>query len=421
MAIQTFKCPNCGSELKMDDNLEKGFCMYCESAIQIKEDVTKIRIEHSGKIEIDDSKKIANFHALADRAFEAHNYEECYKYCCNALECDISNIHLIFRKGLCAAYMSQERVNELLQAIQETTEIINNTSNKEIIDAYVHVIFSELLEYINLSYTVSCKQVRGFKYPDLESAENAFNIIAKLMLLCSYCVRLITDEMMSADPAFEKDVKICLEIGIELCEIGLLPLKYFDGYKLVKKGDNYVTKEVYQMAKSPFADKHKQYLDVFKDMYNNLPSTKKALMEYNDQIEILQKDIDAYTNNLKKYFKENPAIEKEYKKTAAPYFILMFASFALIGMIGVALSTKFPQSDADMINMIMSLCAVGSVVVFLVLAMIRSTALAKNRDRIISEFPAELIELKNIHDQSKDKLRAIKREKAKFEKMNVKK
>ena len=52
MALQTFKCPNCNGELQMDDGLEKGYCMYCGSTIHVKEEVAKIKIELSGKVEM---------------------------------------------------------------------------------------------------------------------------------------------------------------------------------------------------------------------------------------------------------------------------------------------------------------------------------------------------------------------------------
>ncbi len=146
MAIHTIKCPNCNGEVQMDDDFEKGFCMYCGSAIQIQDEVAKIKVIHSGKVEIDDSKKLANSIELADRAFDGGNYEECYSYCCAALECDVSNAHITFRKGLCAAHLSNSRVNELEQALATATTLIKENSRNVHSDLFK--VFCDLFAYI---------------------------------------------------------------------------------------------------------------------------------------------------------------------------------------------------------------------------------------------------------------------------------
>lgn len=414
MAIQNLKCPNCGGELQLDDNLEKGFCMYCGGAIQIKEEVAKIKVEHSGKIEIDDTKKLANSLALSDRAFEAGNYEECYNYCCIALECDINNAHSTFRKGLCAAYMSLTRANELEQALKTAIDIISNTSDDA--DNDIYVIFSEMFEYIKSTYVLNCNRERGFKYPNFAAVNNNFSIIAVLTGLCAQCSELISDEMMQAHPTFENDKRVCLEQGIELCEQGVSSLKYFAGYKQVKKGNGYVQQEVYETAKSPYIDMQKSCLSKFKDDFNNLPTTRKALMEFNGEIENLQKDIDAFTNKLEDYFAENPEIGKEYKKSALPFIIPTGIVFALIAVAGGALSNAVPNTIFGLIMALLS-C---SFVVLAVLSIIRLVTYSKNRKRILSELPSELTCLKNVHDQSKIKLHSVKQAKASFEKKNVK-
>ena len=413
MAIQNLKCPNCGGEVQLDDNLEKGFCMYCGGAIQIKEEVAKIKVEHSGKIEIDDSKKLANSLALADRAFEAGNYEECYNYCCNVLECDINNAQIIFRKGLCAAYISLTRTNELGQAVKTAIDIIKNTSDN--VDNDVYVIFSELLKYIKSAYSLNCNRAKGFSYPDLIAANNTFTVVSILTELCGQCSDLISEDMMSTHPTYESDKRVCLELGLDLCKIGVSSLKYFDGYRQVKKGDRYVNEEVYKKAKSPYIDMQRSYMDKFKDAFNNLPTTRKALMEYNGEIENLQKDIDAFNNKLEEYFKANPEIEKEYKKRALPFVIGTGASFFLI----IFLAATITNTDSGIFGFMMFL-STSSFLTLGVLSIVKAIKYSKNRKKILNELPAELACLKNVHDQSKIKLQSVTQAKAAFEKKNVK-
>lgn len=415
MAIQNIKCPTCGGEVQMDDNLEKGFCMYCGGAIHIKEEVAKIKVEHSGKIEIDDSKKLNNSIALADRAFASGNYDECYGYCCSALECDINNAHITFRKGLCAAYLSLSRASELEQAVTTATEIIRNSSDD--IDRDTFVIFSELLEYIKSTYALNCNRSKGFTYPNFAAANNTFSIVATLSALCVLCAELISDEMMNAHPTFEAEKKVCLEQGIELCELGVSSLKYFAGYRQVKKGNSYVQQEVYETAKSPFMDMQKGYLTKFKNDFNNLPTTKKALMEYDSEIESLQKDIDAFTQKLDEYFVANPELGKEYKKSALPFIIPTGVVFASISVAGATLANNVSTTVFGLIMSLLSFAFVGLAV----LSIVRLVTYSKNRKRILNELPSDLACLRTVHDQSKVKLQSVKQTKAAFVKKNVKK
>lgn len=414
MAIQNIKCPNCGGEVQMDDNLEKGFCMYCGGAIHIKEEVAKIKVEHSGKIEIDDSKKLANSIELADRAFNSGNYEESYNYCCTALECDINNFHTTFRKGLCAAYLSIARTNELEQALKTAIDIINKTS--EDIDGDTYSLFSELLEYIHSTYMLNCNRSRGFNYPNVAAANNTFSIVANLTRLCALCSDLISTDMMNAHPTFENDKKLCLEQGLELCDVGVSSLRYFAGYCQVKKGKNYVRQEVYETVKSPFFDMQKSYQTKFKNDFNNLPTTKKALMEYDDEIAKLQKDIDAFNNKLEEYLDQNPTISKEYRKKIWP-FIVMAALFIPSSFVGVS---EFPTASG-VLDIIPILLTMGVGLSLGVLALVKISGILKGRKKILNELPSDLACLRNIHDQSKIKLQSVKQTKAAFVKKNVKK
>ena len=415
MAIQNIKCPNCGGEVQMDDNLEKGYCMYCGGAIHIKEEVAKIKIEHSGKIEIDDSKKLANSIELADRAFDSGNYEESYNYCCTALECDINNSHTTFRKGLCAAYLSIARTNELEQALKTAIDIINKTSDDIAGDTYT--IFSELLEYIRSTYVLNCNRSRGFNYPNVAAANNTFSIVANLTRLCALCSDLISIDMMNSHLTFENDKKICLEQGLELCEVGVSSLRYFAGYRQVKKGKTYVRQEVYESVKSPFFDMQKSYQAKFKNDFNNLPTTKKALMEYDDEIAKLQKDIDTFNNKLEEYFVANPEKGAEYKKSAKPFVIAAIASFVLVGVIGGSVSSVV----SDTLFGLMIFLSASAFWAFTIIAIVRAIKYSKIRKKILSELPADLTCLRNVHDQSKIKLQSVKQTKAAFVKKNVKK
>ena len=53
MALVNLKCPNCCGSIQMDNNVDKGFCMYCGSLFFVKEEVQRIQVQHYGSVVID--------------------------------------------------------------------------------------------------------------------------------------------------------------------------------------------------------------------------------------------------------------------------------------------------------------------------------------------------------------------------------
>ena len=421
MAIQNIKCPNCGGEVQMEDSLEKGFCMYCGGVIHIKEEITKIQIEHSGKIEytgkveIDDSKKLANALELADRAFNSGNYPECYSYCCVALECDINNAQAIFRKGLCAAYISFSRINELEQSTKTAIEIINKTSNN--VDLDIYSIFSQLFRYIRSMYDLNCNRPRGYTYPNYAAANNAFSMVIGLTNLSSACSDLISNKMIAEHPTFENDKKNCLELGLQLCTLGLSSFKYVKGYEQEKDGDTYVQKEVYDNLKSPFHDVQKRYEAKLKFDFNNLPTTQKALMEYDQRIGKLQNDIDAFNKKLEQYFAANPEKGEQYKKKSWPFIVAAGADFSLLVFLGILLGASEADALFALVVVLLTLGFIALVILFFVKLIVNFI----KRKNILNALPPELASLKNINDINKKELEKTKNAKADFMRKNTKK
>lgn len=364
MAIHSLQCPNCLGQIQLNDNRETGYCTYCGSAIQIKDYIEKIRIEHV----VDDSKKLNNSITLANRAFNAGNYEESYNYSCAALECDPNNAHITLRKGLSAAYLSFSRIAELETSIEIAKGIIGRTSKNP--DADLHSSFTDILNFIKVTYVMDCDRPKDFTYPDMVTASNTFQVLIALSRLCKTCSLLISDDMIEANPAYEDDKKECLQQGLTLCKLGTTSFKYLSGYETVKKGDSYIQEPEYKKYSSPYLDAQKQYFNDFKEAFNNLPSTRKALAEYDGEIERLQGIIDNYTVRFNEYLQANPDIAKAYKRSPINFFRRLFNK-------------------------------------------------TKTRKQILSELPSELNSLRDLHDLSKAQLRSVKQAKSAFVKQNV--
>lgn len=86
MKLVTAMCPNCGAKLELDENMEKGFCMYCGSHIIVDDAVQKYKIELSGKVSVegiltadDLAKNGETLLGLENFAQAAETYEEMTK------------------------------------------------------------------------------------------------------------------------------------------------------------------------------------------------------------------------------------------------------------------------------------------------------------------------------------------------------
>ena len=52
MAFISGRCPNCSGEIHLDDSKDKGFCLHCGSPVQVQEAVARLKVEHSGSVQL---------------------------------------------------------------------------------------------------------------------------------------------------------------------------------------------------------------------------------------------------------------------------------------------------------------------------------------------------------------------------------
>ena len=53
MKLTPAKCPSCGANIEVNENLEKTICQYCGTMVLIEEAIEKYKIEISGKVEVE--------------------------------------------------------------------------------------------------------------------------------------------------------------------------------------------------------------------------------------------------------------------------------------------------------------------------------------------------------------------------------
>lgn len=132
MAIVSIRCPNCRGTLELDGSREFGFCIYCGTQVQIQDE--KARVEVSGSVKLDESDKYHNCLTLANRAFEAQNMPEAYKYYTKALEINQNDYFPVFRKGLCAGYLSGDfglRGEEVVSGVSTAFGMVTDLNSRK--------------------------------------------------------------------------------------------------------------------------------------------------------------------------------------------------------------------------------------------------------------------------------------------------
>ncbi len=53
MKLSPAKCPNCGANIEVNENLEKAICQYCGTIVLIQDAIAKYKVELSGKVEVE--------------------------------------------------------------------------------------------------------------------------------------------------------------------------------------------------------------------------------------------------------------------------------------------------------------------------------------------------------------------------------
>lgn len=131
MAIVSINCPNCNGALELDDSKEFGFCMFCGTQVRVQDE--KTRIEVSGSVTFDETEKYNNFLNLAAQAYTAENMDEAYHYYTKALEIKQSDYLPVFRKALCAGYLSTDsgmRMEEVVSGISRAFDMMSDDATK---------------------------------------------------------------------------------------------------------------------------------------------------------------------------------------------------------------------------------------------------------------------------------------------------
>ena len=100
------KCPNCGGNIKFDDSLIKGFCMYCGTEI--------INESNNQSIKIDRTDDVINYLKLVKLMAEEHNWLEMNQYIDKIIEINMDISDIWYAKAI-INYDNQQAYNRCIE------------------------------------------------------------------------------------------------------------------------------------------------------------------------------------------------------------------------------------------------------------------------------------------------------------------
>lgn len=316
MAIHTLVCPQCGASLNIDEKSNKDIvcCDYCQAKIRIRE---KIEIRHV----IDNSEQTKNSITLADRAYEAGNFQEARMYYSKALESTPNDVKALYRKGICCIYDTETSgFKEFESYCMIASEEINILEDENAADRLRYEMDSELKDIFDVSlelYAPYKKKYNGKEECICKEAE--WDMLLDLTYYILKVVRTedIIDEMtLNMIHFIDKTFKPTLVYRTQVRN---------DEGKLVYVNSNY-------KIKKSFIGKVDKYRKLYANVYNNLPSRLEKTNLLADKLEIAKKELEEAKKALKLYkkdadfsggikglfkssqYKENPNYEKFLKE-----------------------------------------------------------------------------------------------------------
>lgn len=327
MGLVALKCPGCGGEIQLDDSKESGFCMHCGSKLMVQDEIQ--RIEISGKVKLDHSETLANCLKLANEAYEAHNYSEAYNYYTKVLEIKSDEYKAVYRKALCAGYLSSgqsPRADEIVNGFKKALNIIGDDAET------ISCMLAELLSFAIGFFPANRIHNAGYLFENLPSCE-----IYILSLVNSI---ILVDRINSLVPAeSEAHKKPLLSHLILLCD-GIIKnrlFRYNDGVQYDKKGKAYPKYSTYNIN----ADIRNNVVAIRKEAvnsFNSLGSVQAGIRTIQNDINNYNGDIAKHNARINEIWKANPNAHKEYKTAALLLvFGIICCAVIILAPIGIML------------------------------------------------------------------------------------
>ena len=172
MKLISIKCPNCGGNLKLENNKKVINCIYCKTQIFVEDENDNLK-----KLE---NERINNYLELASRFFDDKEYEEAYIKYDQVLTLNPNNYEAIFKRGLCITLTSNYLNFEVDSSLNGFNNAIRLLKNSNLENEYIYdIINSYALELLDVIAYIKSYLI-GFYEHHLFTKNELFGYINRL-------------------------------------------------------------------------------------------------------------------------------------------------------------------------------------------------------------------------------------------------
>jgi tetratricopeptide (TPR) repeat protein len=263
MSMVSVKCTSCGGEIQLDNQKESGFCLHCGINLVFKETIQKVELVNGPKIE--------NLIKIAKTAFEDGNNAEAVNYFNKVLELDADDWEAIYYKGLANAWQSTLGnicLSDATRGAMRSLELYITRDNptQDEIDAIKNSFAIDIDKVIMALINLSINHYNDFY--ELENAASEYwERLEYCSLASSYCISLITDDMVKNSEVY-KNNKINLLKDLVL---------------------NIVEKCEWRKYKGDSVWNGSTYVDIYNDIWLADSARKISIAKYDEYVTEIQK------------------------------------------------------------------------------------------------------------------------------------
>lgn len=266
------KCPNCGSNIEVNQNDNKSKCEYCRATILVDDAIERLRVELSGEVEVKNLPKLKNLLKIADRAFEDEDYSKALENYKQALAIDSDDWRATYREGICAANTSTLGNFDLDKVVLSSKNalkiLINNKTDKKELAIYkvemAHDLVSLCLDFYNFAFN---------HYEEYSNLEDSANEMWDRLLIVRKAARysvdvLVNDKIVSLCPKDEsgedsKEWQLLALKEIVMCNSAICePREYKSGYN--QYGDIYSNTTINSNLRTELVNEYDQCVAIIK-------------------------------------------------------------------------------------------------------------------------------------------------------------
>ena len=110
------KCPSCGAQLELDDNMKRAECKFCKSTIIVDEAIQKYQVELKGNVKVSGIQGESDKIDIAKKYIKLDKYEEAEKILNEVIEknpfyLEALKMLIEIQRNKCEVVLNKKKIN----------------------------------------------------------------------------------------------------------------------------------------------------------------------------------------------------------------------------------------------------------------------------------------------------------------------